>query len=120
MARKLIVEGLEDLLGFVLGTVARQPGAVGLDQAKRRGIELVGAVEALTGFLLVARKIETGPERTTGYLREHGRARLQAATTELELKQVGGWPLAREAQKRGWVAMGQGAKALMRASEGGR
>ena len=58
MARQLGVEGLEHLHRLVLLAVARQPGAVGLDQTQRGGVELVGAVEALAGLLLVAGEIE--------------------------------------------------------------
>ena len=58
MARQLGVEGLEHLERLVLLAVARQPRAIGLDQAQRGGVELVGALEALAGFLLVAGEIE--------------------------------------------------------------
>ena len=58
MARQLGVEGLEHLERLVLLAVARQPGAVGFDQAERRGVELLGAVETLAGLFLVARQIE--------------------------------------------------------------
>src|SRR5256885_8420741 len=39
---QLGIEGLEHLQRLVLLAVARQPGAVGFDQAKRRGVELLG------------------------------------------------------------------------------
>ena len=58
MARQLLVERLEDLQRLVLAAVARQPGAIGLDEAQRGGVELVGALETLAGFLLVAGEIE--------------------------------------------------------------
>ena len=58
MARQLGVEGLEHLQRLVLLAVARQPRAVGFDQAERGGVELLGAVETLAGLFLVARQIE--------------------------------------------------------------
>ena len=57
MARQHLVEGLEDVERFLGRAVARQPAAIGLDHAQRGGIELVGVLEALAGFLLVAGEV---------------------------------------------------------------
>src|SRR5260221_12555678 len=58
MARQLRIEGLVDLQRLFLAAVARQPRAVGFDDAQRRAVELLGAVEALAGLLLGACEIE--------------------------------------------------------------
>ena len=58
MVRQHLVEVGEDLARRILLAVARQPAAIGLDHAQRRRIELIGVLEALAGFLLVAGEIE--------------------------------------------------------------
>ena len=57
MARQRLVEGLENAERFLARSVARQPAAIGLDHAQRGGIELVGMLEALSRFLLIAGEV---------------------------------------------------------------
>src|SRR6185436_18973838 len=54
MTRQRLVERLENRQRFFRRAVARDPAAIGLNHAQRGRVELVGVLETLAGFLLVA------------------------------------------------------------------
>src|SRR6185437_11450954 len=57
MARQRLVECLENGQRFLWRAVARKPAAIGLDNPQSRRVELVGVLETLAGFFLVAREV---------------------------------------------------------------